>query len=103
MTGRSGWGRGLIVGVNEDARGEGAGIPDTAWVAAHPERYGLELSARGATEGGARLGGVALAEIAQAAGTPTYVYDAEGIRQRLDRAMEGLLRPEAGCGQRSLP
>lgn len=78
------------MGVNEDARGEGAGIPDTAWVAAHPERYGLELSARGATENGARLGGVALSEIAQAAGTPTYVYDAEGIRQRLARVRSAL-------------
>lgn len=86
------------MGANEDARIEGSGIPDTAWVAAHPERYGLELSARGATDAGAHLGGVALAEIAQVAGTPTYVYDAEGIRQRLARVRSAL-----GSGKGGVP
>ena len=39
------------------------------------------------------MGGVPFAEIAQGAGTPTYVYDAATIRtryRRLDAAMEGL-------------
>jgi len=39
------------------------------------------------------VGGVALSEIAEAVGTPAYVYNAEVIRRqygRLDRALEGL-------------
>jgi diaminopimelate decarboxylase len=72
-------------------------MPDVAWVAAHPERFGLELSGTGG-KGDARMGGVSLAEIAAAAGTPTYVYDAEGIRQRLAR-----VRAALGPGRGGVP
>ncbi len=103
---------GAWVGGSDDGRLVGSGIPDTAWVAAHPERFGLELagpppSRRGDEQGeggapgaveGARLGGVAVHEIAEVAGTPTYVYDAEGIRQRLAR-----LRSALGAGKGGVP
>lgn len=84
---------------------QGATIPDTVWVAAHPERFGLELGARpargvasGGAKSGAMLGGVSLHQIADAAGTPTYVYDAEGIRQRLARVRSAL-----GSGKGGVP
>jgi diaminopimelate decarboxylase len=87
------------MGTGERLAAEGATIPDTAWVAAHPERFGLELGATAAgTKASARLGGVSLQEIAEAAGTPTYVYDAEGIRQRLARVRSAL-----GAGKGGVP
>ncbi len=48
------------------------------WVQGRAERYGLSFGREGAS-----IRGVALAEIAAQTGTPTYVYDAEGIRRRL--------------------
>ncbi len=94
---------GAGVGASVDPKLDDSGIPDTAWVAAHPDRYGLEFPAAGAAEGpperrGVRLAGVALDEIAQGAGTPTYVYDAEGIRQRLAR-----VRAALGPGRGGVP
>src|SRR5687767_5069637 len=66
---------------------------DTSWVAARAERFGLTFETAAA-----RLRGVDLAEIARAVGTPTYVYDAVGIRQRLAE-----LRSALGRGRDKVP
>ncbi len=66
---------------------------DAKWVAARAERFGLTLE-----PAGARLRGVDLAEIARAVGTPTYVYDAVGIRERLSS-----LRNALGPGKGGVP
>jgi diaminopimelate decarboxylase len=51
--------------------------PEHVWVQGRAERYGLSFGRDGAS-----IGGVALAEIAAQVGSPTYVYDADGIRRR---------------------
>lgn len=72
------------------AVGAGAGQPDHAWVRANAQRWGLRFDERGAS-----LRGVALAEIAEAVGTPTYVYDAAGIRERYTAVRDALARSAA--------
>ncbi|MBC8067834.1 MAG: diaminopimelate decarboxylase, partial [Deltaproteobacteria bacterium] len=62
-------------------------------MAARAERFGLTLEADSA-----RLRGVELAELARAVGTPTYVYDAVGIRGRLAE-----LRRALGSGKGGVP
>jgi len=51
--------------------------PEHAWVVARAARYGLVFDQQGAA-----MGGVALEAIAAQVGTPTYVYDADGIVRR---------------------
>ena len=66
---------------------------DDLWVAGRAQRYGLAFEP--AT---ARLRGVDLAEVARAVGTPTYVYDAIGIRERLAE-----LRTALGPAKKGIP
>jgi diaminopimelate decarboxylase len=58
---------------------------DDVWVAGRAQRYGLAFEANTT-----RLRGVDLAELARAVGTPTYVYDAIGIRERLAELQRAL-------------
>jgi len=60
-----------------DALAAADALPEHVWVRGRAARYGLELAA-----GGARLRRCSLAEIAAQVGTPTFVYDAEGILLR---------------------
>ncbi len=73
--------------------GSGAERPDHAWVGAHPDRWGLRFD-----DAGAWLRGVALAAIADAVGTPTYVYDAAGIRERFAAVRDALTQRALGGG-----
>ncbi len=66
---------------------------DLPWVRANAERFGLRVR-----DGAACVRGVALVAIAEAAGTPTYVYDAVGVRERVAR-----LRAALGPGKGGVP
>jgi diaminopimelate decarboxylase len=76
--------RGKAAIVSEPPR---AAAPDLAWVRAQPGRFALGY--RGAD---AAIEQVALAEIAGAVGTPTYVYGAEHV-QRAYRGLADALAP----------
>jgi diaminopimelate decarboxylase len=77
-------GRSITPPTASEPAGPGCGASDVAehvWVRGRAARYGLEFGMPSSGDG-ARLRRVALAEIAAHVGTPTYVYDAEGIVSR---------------------
>lgn len=80
--------------LDDETQGADDGV-DARWVCAQADRFGLEF----VPGGGALLRGVSLGAIAEAVGTPTYVYDAEGVRERISRLRSALSGRRHGSAQ----